>query len=120
MKMAHITIMTVHLDESVEFYQSVVGLTIERDGRNNPDHRIVFLSNAAGETCVELVDNPAEAYSGAGISIGFEVEDAKEYREKLADCGYAVGEMISPNPSARFFFVNDPNGVAVQFVQEGL
>lgn len=120
MKMAHVTIMTAHLDESVEFYQSIVGLFIERDLRADPEHKLVFLSNAAGETCVELVDNSAEAYSGSGLLLGFEVEDAEIYREKLIGLGFEAGEMVSPNPHTRFFMVEDPNGVTVQFVQEGL
>ncbi|MCD8332908.1 MAG: hypothetical protein LUB60_02035 [Clostridiales bacterium] len=80
----------------------------------------MFLSNRAGETCVELADNPAEAYSGAGLSIGFAVEDAEACRERLIGMGLDAGEMICPNPHARFFFVKDPNGVMVQFIQEGL
>ena len=40
-----------------------------------------------------------------------------EYEKKEAD-GLKPGPMISPNPHARFFFVKDPNGVDIQFVQE--
>ena len=118
MKMAHVTIMTKCLDESVKFYQDIVGLKIQRDMRNIPAHKIVFLGNEAGETCVELVENPEGAYSGSGISMGFEVEDAAGYREELEKKGFKPGEMISPNPHARFFFVKDPNGVDIQFVEE--
>jgi len=120
MKMAHVTIMTNHLDESVAFYEEFVGLQIERDMRGDPAHQIVFLSNAAGETCVELVKNEEAPYTGSGLVIGFEVEDAAAYREKLRNRGICAGEMVSPNPHARFFCVKDPNGVEIQFVQEGL
>lgn len=118
MKIVHVTIMTKYLDESVAFYQDIVGLKIQRDMRENPAHKIVFLANEAGETCVELVYNPEGAYSGGGISMGFEVEDAVGYREELAKKGLEPGEIILPNPHAKFFFVKDPNGVGIQFVEE--
>ena len=57
MKMQHVTIMTRCLEDSVKFYQEQVGLTIVRDMRDNPAHQIVFLANAAGEPCVELIAN---------------------------------------------------------------
>lgn len=120
MKMAHVTIMTAHLDESAAFYEEIVGLRIERDMRSDSAHQIVFLMNAAGETCVELVKNEDAPYTGGGLLIGFEVEDAAAYREKLVDSGMQAGEMVFPNPHARFFCVKDPNGVEIQFVQEGI
>lgn len=118
MRMQHVTIMSNSLDESVVFYQDVVGLSIVRDLRDQPEHKIVFLSDKEGETCVELVCNPDGAFAGSGISIGFSVENAADYREKLLKDGYEAGEMISPNPKARFFFVKDPNGVDIQFVED--
>ncbi len=118
MKMAHVTIFTDCLDESVAFYQSVVGLEIVRDLRDQQDHKVVFLSDGQGSTCVELAYNPEGKYSGSGLFLGFALDGADAYREKLQAEGYGVSEMVYPNPKARFFFVKDPNGVDVQFVQE--
>ncbi len=118
MKMQHVTITTKCIDESVEFYQTVAGLNIERDMRSVPEHKIVFLSNASGETCVELSENTDASFAGSGISIGFAVDDAEAYREKLIGLGMEVGEMISPAPVTRFFYTKDPNGLSIQFIQE--
>lgn len=118
MRMMHVTIMTKQLNESVRFYEEQVGLTIQRDMRDNPEHQIVFMSDKFGGTCVELVHNPGAAYYGGGISMGFEVEDIDKEYEKKEELGLKPGPMISPNPHARFFFVKDPNGVDIQFVQE--
>ena len=38
MKLAHVTIMTKCMNESVEFYQKAAGLTIQRDMRDNQAH----------------------------------------------------------------------------------
>ena len=82
MKMQHVTIMTRCLEDSVKFYQEQVGLTIVRDMRDNPAHQIVFLANAAGEPCVELIANPEAANSSEGISMGFAVDDVEVERKK--------------------------------------
>lgn len=119
MKMSHVTIMTGCLDESVAFYQDAVGLTIQRDMRDDPQHQIVFLGDGAGSTRVELVGVPQGAYSGSGISLGFETDDVQAERAKKEEQGMNPGPIISPNPHARFFFIADPNGVQIQFVQEG-
>ena len=118
MRMMHVTIMTKQLNESVKFYEEQVGLTILRDMRDNPEHQIVFMSDKSGGTCVELVAKPTAAYYGGGISMGFEVEDIDKEYTKKEEQGFHPGPMISPNPHARFFFVKDPNGVDIQFVQE--
>ena len=118
MKMAHVTIFSSCIDEAAAFYQDIVGLTIMRDMRDNPGHQIVFLANAAGETCVELVSEQGKAYQGSGISMGFAVDDVEAKRAELEEKGYNPGPMISPNPHAKFFFIQDPNGVGIQFIQE--
>lgn len=118
MKMQHVTIMTRCLEDSVKFYQEQVGLTIVRDMRDNPAHQIVFLANAAGEPCVELIANPEAANSSEGISMGFAVDDVEVERKKKEEAGLQPGPMVSPNPKTKFFFVKDPNGVSIQFIQE--
>lgn len=119
MKMMHVTIMTKFINESVDFYQKAVGLTIMRDMRADKAHPIVFLANAAGETCVELVQNPDSFYYGGGISIGFQTDDIYKEHAKKEELGLKPGAIISPNPHVQFFFIKDPNGVQIQFVQEG-
>lgn len=118
MKMAHVTIFSKCFDESIAFYQEIVGLKIAADLRSHPDHPIIFLANAAGETCVEIIDEPASAYEGHGISMGFETDDVEAKRAEMEEKGYNPSPMFSPNPFTRFFFIQDPNGVGVQFVQE--
>ena len=118
MKMQHVTIMTRCLEDSVKFDQEQVGLTIVRDMRDNPAHQIVFLANAAGEPCVELIANPEAVNSSEGISMGFAVDDVEAERQKKEAAGLQPGPMVSPNPKTKFFFVKDPNGVSIQFIQE--
>ena len=118
MQMAHVTIMTKCLDESVKFYEEELGLSIIAEVRANPAQQIVFLGDKSGGTHVELIANPDAAYTGSGISMGFAVEDIDQEYAKKKEEGLSVGPMISPNPKTKFFFVKDPNGVDIQFIQQ--
>lgn len=115
MKMKHVTIHTAKLEESVNFYKTFCGLTVQRD-LNNPGHHIVFLANAVGETCVELIEAPDAAYKGSGISIGFEVGNVVAYHRTMEEKGFNPTPIFSPGPGTQFFFVEDPNGLEIQFI----
>ena len=118
MHIDHITIRTEKLEASIGFYEDIAGLRIVRDLRKI-DAQIVFLADAEGDTRIELIEVPAgRGYCGSGISIGFHTDDAAGFREELLKKGFQASEIVSPNPSVRFFFVNDPNGVQIQFVEQ--
>lgn len=116
MKIAHVTIQTDKFDEEVRFYEEQTELKVQRDmrpvGRN-----MVFLADAAGDTCIEIIENKDAADSGnPNFSIGFHTDDVAGKREALAAAGYDVTPMITPMPDVKFFFVKDPAGVTVQFI----
>lgn len=115
MKFLHVTVQTVKFEEEIEFYQKEAGLTIQRDMR--PVRDLVFLANAAGETCVEIIRNPEADNSGnRNLSIGFRVDDVEKKREEMIAAGYEATPIISPSPDVKFFFVDDPAGLSVQFI----
>ena len=109
----HITIYTAKLEESIAFYQDVAKLRIVADQR--PRAPIVFLANAEGETRVELIETPQNAYTGGGIAIGFETGDVEAERERLAHLNPTP--FMCPGPNVKFFFIKDPNGVTIQLIQ---
>ena len=115
MKMVHVTIFTGCLEESIQFYEEVVGLEIQNDLREFGGN-IVFLAKDKGDTQVELIDDPQKAYKGSGISMGFHVDDVEAKREEILAKGLNATPIIAPNPQVKFFFVEDPNGVTVQFI----
>jgi len=115
MKMLHVTIQTNRFEEEIEFYEKEVGLTLQRDMRPKKD--LVFLANAEGETCVEVLRNPEIGDAGnAGLSIGFKTDDVAAKREAMVAAGHEATPMIRPMPGVEFFFVKDPAGVNVQFI----
>ena len=110
---------TVHvtdLERSVKFYEDVVGLNVVRR-LPGPYGDIVFLS-AGGETLLELMGG-RRCDVDDDISIGFSTDDLDALTEEL----YAKGVKIhsgpfSPAPGVRFLFVQDPDGLMMQFVEQ--
>ncbi|WP_366557050.1 VOC family protein [Desulfosporosinus sp. BICA1-9] len=53
-----------------------------------------------------------------GISLGFEVESVDNMIEVIKEKGLEVESgPFQPNPHIKFFYVKDPNGVSIQFVE---
>ncbi len=118
MKFCWCTITVGDMQESLKFYQEIVGLSINRRFATGPGMEIVFLGD--GETKIELISNPNHkvANSIEGISLGFEVESVDEMIKLIKEKGIEVHSgPFQPNPHVRFFFVKDPNGISIQFVE---
>lgn len=114
------TIKVKDLEESLEFYQDIVGLKIQRRFEAGPEREIAFLAAAAGETEVELIaDQGKEDIDiGQDISLGFEIDSVAGKMKFLQEKGVeVVSGPIAPNSEIEFFYVLDPNGVKIQFVE---
>lgn len=117
MKFCWCTLNVKNLDESVKFYQDIVGLKLDRRLNAGPGTEIVFMGD--GETKVELICNQErkEVSYGYDISLGFEVKSADEMMSALREKGIAISGPFQPNPHVKFFYVTDPNGLRIQFVE---
>lgn len=118
MKFCWTTIMVRNLEESLKFYQEIVGLSVDRRFKAGPGREIAFLGD--GETKVELIHDEAlkEVTIGKDISLGFEVKSLDEMMEYVKTKGLAIHSgPIQPNPHIKFFYVLDPNGAQIQFVE---
>lgn len=112
------TIIVKDLEESLSFYQDIVGLTLDRRFQAGPGMEIAFLGD--GETKVELIGNEEvrEVNIGPHISLGFKVDSLDEKMEFVKERGIPVHSgPFQPNPHTRFFFIQDPNGLKIQFVE---
>jgi lactoylglutathione lyase len=118
MKFCWTTIMVKNMKDSIAFYQNIIGLDVNSRMNAGPGVEIVFLGD--GETKVELICNPSvkDISFGKDISLGFEVDslDAKIDSVKKAGVEIHSGP-FQPNPHVRFFYILDPGGLKIQFVE---
>ncbi|MCL6458912.1 MAG: VOC family protein [Gorillibacterium sp.] len=118
MKFCWSTLRVNDMEESLAFYQEIVGLELNRRFNAGPGGEIAFLGD--GETKIELISNAAnkEVNLGEDISLGFEVESVDEMIESVKEKGLAIHSgPFQPNPHVKFFYVLDPNGLKIQFVE---
>ena len=117
MNMVHVTIQTSGFEEEISFYEKFVGLKIQRDMRL-VGKDLVFLGDNETSTMIEIIRNQNASDSGnAYLSVGFQTEGLDAIREKLGNAGFTPTPFITPNPGVRFFYVKDPAGVNVQFIE---
>ncbi|MTK12896.1 MAG: VOC family protein [Clostridiaceae bacterium] len=118
MKFCWSTLMVKNMEESFKFYKEIVGLEVDRRYNAGPGVEIAFLGD--GETKVELICNEAmkEVNFGQDISLGFEVNSVDEMMAFVKDKGIDIHSgPFQPNPHIKFFYVLDPNGLKIQFVE---
>lgn len=112
MKFAHTTLHVSDPERSAKFYEEVVGLReVRRIGED-----IIFLADESSDTELELVRAKGEVSCTACVAIGFYCEKVGSYHQKLAEEGYDISNVIAPSPETHFFFVKDPDGHSVQFI----
>jgi len=110
--------MVKNLEESLKFYQEIVGLNVNRRFNSGQGVEIAFLGD--GETKIELICNQdlKEVNFGHDISLGFEVNSVDEMMNFIKERGIDVHSgPFQPNPNTRFFYLLDPNGLKIQFVE---
>lgn len=116
MKLNYITIMVRDLEKSIDFYQNLVGLQVVRRFQPN-DADIAFMNNHDNETMLELIhiDN-AKKVSTEGMVMSFCAgTQLTQMREKAIALGYQPTEIIDHQPKPKYFRLNDPDGIVVEF-----
>jgi lactoylglutathione lyase len=118
MSFCWVTINVKDMEESVKFYTDIVGLPVARRMKPMPGTEIVFLGS--GGTEVELIKNDKNTNPqfGKDISLGFTVDSVDAKIEFLKGKNIKVhAGPFQPGPMVKFFFVLDPSGVQIQFVE---
>lgn len=120
MKFLWTTIAVSDMNKSLEFYRNAVGLELERRYSPAPPMEIAFLGR--GDTKVELVCNKNGGpviHREKGISLGFATASLDLKIRELESMGIGIYEgPFHPVPTISFFYVLDPDGVKIQFVEE--
>ncbi|MGF6376786.1 lactoylglutathione lyase [Clostridiales Family XIII bacterium PM5-7] len=120
MKYLWTTLHVKNLDVSIKFYEEILGLKVERRFQAGPGMEIGFLVSQGTDTRIELIQEAADEQSVVPpkVSMGFLTEDVEKKKEEMQAAGYQPTEIYKPNPSTQYFFIKDPDGLSIQFVQE--
>ena len=112
---AHVTVRTAKLTETVKFYQWLLGLPVSMSIKT-PAGEILFLGE--NETKFELIeDSCAEKISVKGLTIGFAVDNLDEKMALLDERHIPHSDIISPDPTVQYVFFTDLNGCAIQLIE---
>lgn len=120
----HISITTHKMDESLDFYQDVLGMQIAKETMIG-ERRLVQLDIGDG-LLVELSDPTPETRDLSPAPkpfnhLGFVTEDLAGAVERVRAAGYPITvepRTISAGPiQAQLAFVQGPNGESIEFMQ---
>ena len=118
MHFEQLTLMVRNLEESIKFYETIAELTISRRFKAGLGE-IAFLTNASGETEIELVCMPQmEKFEGKGFFICFITDKLDVMHEFVHNRGLKPSDIREPDAENRYFYVYDPDGVSVQLKQK--
>jgi len=117
MRFEQVTISVNNMEKSIEFYKDLLGLEIQHN-IDTQEMKLVFLGN--GDTMVELMwtGKAVENVQNQNISMGFVCDDLDKTLETMKTKGYKIlTRIIEPNPHVKFFFISDPDGYKIQFLE---
>lgn len=112
-----ITLRVHDLEASLQFYNQVLGLPIER--RFESRGKQIAMLSMNGQAKLELIQGSEQVMKPeCGISLGFEVESLDEAMIYLETKGIPVARgPITPNPHLTFFYILDPDGFEIQLAE---
>lgn len=119
MKFIFATIHVKNLEDSIRFYEAVIGMKLARRFPGGPQTEIAFLADGPAE--IELICDKNAEHTGCagGPSLGLSVENLDRAMEQMKEHGVEiVSGPFQPNPSTRFFFIQDPDGVSLEIIEQ--
>lgn len=118
MELCWVTLPVKNLEESLDFYQGILGLPI--DSRLSGDGMEMAMLGENEQPKIELISmaHEKDKVRGSDISIGLAVKSLDRTMEHLKEKGIAiVSGPVSPLPHISFLFIHDPDGYTVQLVE---
>ncbi len=114
MKFHHISLRVTDFDASLKFYTTLTGLHVTKQFSANGGN-VAYLQNADRETEVELIAMPeGQTFEGKGMFICFATDDLESAHAFATEAGMNPSPIRNPEPTAKYFYVYDPDGVSVQ------
>ena len=118
MKIDFITIYTIDIEKSIDFYQRVLDFKVSRRFTPGTGMEIVFMDDQHGHQIEFIKDSKELPYSGSGLSLGFYVKDIKKTAEHLGKQKVDIlyGPLSLPG-GVKLLHARDNNGLELGFVE---
>jgi len=115
MKFHHLSLRVRDFEKSMSFYTGLAGLSVAKQFEANGGN-VAYLQNGDGETMIELIAMPqGQNFDGKGLFLCFASDDLEAVHAAAVSRGWNPSDIRNPEPTARYFYVYDPDGVSVQF-----
>lgn len=104
----HITIMVKDMDKSVDFYQKLGFIVLQRW----ENHYAMLTIN---DTKIGLHPSNTDTAGSGNVSVGFIVEDSEEVKSYLTELGIVY--QAQDDKSGIFVSITDPDGTIIYYMQ---
>ena len=122
-RLEHVGVMVQNLEESIKFYEDIIGLT-HKDTvlHTNGIIRLAFLGfGKEGETELELIEgyNGGLPQEGKVHHLAFRIDDVEEEFDRIRSLDVKlIDQEITTLPNgSRYFFFHGPDGEWIEFFQ---
>lgn len=119
MKIDFITVYTIDIEKSINFYQRVLDFKVSRRFSPGTGMEIVFMDDQHGHQIEFIKDIKELPYSGSGLSLGFYVPDIKKTADHLEKHSVEIlfGPITTPS-GVKLLHARDVNGLELGFVEQ--
>ncbi len=114
MKVKYSTMIVKNMEETVKFYTSVMGFTVDSQYKPRSGSTITLLKGE-GDAMIEVIEDPH--YQVGLYSIGVDVEDLNATLNELRAKGAKITMEPIPILVGRCAFIEDPNGVRLCLIE---
>lgn len=118
MNLTSVIIHVTDLEPSIQFYENVLGMKVMKRFPAGPNQEIAYMEGDGAN--VELIAHKdLDSLShDSHLALGVQVDSLEEAMEKMQKAGVPIESgPFEPNPTIRFFFIQDPNGVTIEILQ---
>jgi lactoylglutathione lyase len=119
MKFTWSTLMVKDLDETIRFYEEVIGWRVSSRFPAGPGMEIAFMGD--GETRLEFIrdEKQDEIRTGPDISWGFTVDSVEDMMQFVKEKGIGIHSgPFTTGGGSKYFYILDPNGMKLQFFED--
>jgi catechol 2,3-dioxygenase-like lactoylglutathione lyase family enzyme len=122
MTLAHLTLPTQHVEQTIAFFEKTLGYT-RRPAPGNSPVEALWLDIGRGQQIhvvhVDgLVPPPSEGEFGRHVAVFYPRAEFAGLRDRLAALGAELIEPLRATPFQRFFFRDPVNGYVFEVIEE--